>query len=586
MKKFFDFEVNPLIRVIKDSKAQWYLLVLVISLYLLAGILVSLSANMLGSIVDFGTLRQIESMIETAVKLLLVVIANSVMVLFQHRLTGIASESMFLSIRLRAFKAILSTKFSVLENDMRTSDVAVRVNANIDDLCESFAGSLSWFTRVILQGVIALIGCLYISWQLTITYILLIIASLYIIKKISIPLQKQTKAAAESTGKSLNVALDMLNGLSVIKSFQIERKMNERFENHVKTTVLQNKKMQYVNFKMTLVKYLSAVIQLMVVFVIAFILIRQGFITVGQVITFIMLSESVGEAFGLSDRMLSTYRRAFSLAERVYEIIDLPSEKGGKVLTPDYSEYISMKNITFGYKDETTVLDNINIKLDKNQKLGIIGTSGSGKSSIIKLLCKFYDYESQDGAFSIFGHPIKEWGHAPLRGHLSVVTQDPLLFAGSFYDNVLMGNVNATENDVIKALKDVQLWDFVNTMEKGIHSDIGEEGGKLSGGQRQRLSIARAIIKNADIILLDEPTSALDAFTENELQKTLDTLLEGKAAIIVSHRMSALNKADYIYCIQNGKIIEEGSPDDLLDKKGYFYSMKIQQKLGDAYEGL
>ena len=586
MEKSFSLKVNPLFRVIKDSRAQWHLLALVITLYLLAGLFVSLSATMLGNIVDFGTLKQIENMIETAVKLLLVVIVNSVMVLFQHRLTGIASESMFFNIRLRAFLAILSTKFSVLENDMRTSDVAVRVNANMDDLCESFAGSLSWFARVILQGIIALVSCLYISWQLTITYLLLIVISLYIIKKISIPLQKQMKATAESTGKSLNIALDMLNGLSVIKSFQIEQKMNERFEDHVKTTVFQNKKMQYVNFKMTLVKYLSGVIQLIGIIAIAFILITQGLVTVGQVITFIFLSESVGEAFGLSDRMFSAYRRAFSLAERVYEIIDLPSEKGGEELIANDSEYVSMKNITFEYKDGAKILDHVSMNLYKNQKIGIIGTSGSGKSTIIKLLCKFYDYESPDGSFLVFGQQIKKWGHTSLRSHLSIVTQDPLLFAGSVYDNVIMGNANATETDVIKALKDVQLWDFVNTMEKGIHSDIGEEGGALSGGQRQRLSIARAILKNADIILLDEPTSALDSFTDNELQKTLDALLEGKAAIIVSHRMSVLNKADYIYCLQNGKIIEEGSPDDLIDKMGYFYSIKMQQKLGDIHEGL
>jgi ABC-type multidrug transport system fused ATPase/permease subunit len=571
---------HPLSRIFADSRKQWPLFAVLIAMFILAGLFISLNANLWGAIVDHGTKGESDKMLRAAVLMLIVVLVDNVRVLILNPLVAVTTERMFISFRLRAFSAILRTKTSVLESKMRTSDTAVRINSNAENLCEMMAGQFTWLIRVTLQGVVAAVSCIFLSWQLSFAYFFILIVSIWVIKKISTPVQKQTKLASERTGKAMNIALDMLNGLSVIKSFQVEAEMADKFATSVDEAVAQNIQSQKISVRMALVKYLGSICQLMTMFVIGTLLVAQGMITVGQVMAFVALSGTIREAFGLSDNMMRTYRSASALAERLYEVIDLETEAEGEDFAVDsdstiQTDYMTMQNLTFRYNEDIPVLKGIDMQLKQNRKIGIIGPSGSGKSSIIKLICKFYDH--QEGLFSILGHPVKAWAPDSLRSHLAIVTQEPFLFSGSIYENLKMGNESATDEQMIQALRDVQLWDFVCSLENAIHTDIGEDGARLSGGQKQRLSIARAILKNAEIILLDEPTSALDTVTEAEIQKALENLLENKAAVIMSHRLSALNKADYIYCIKDGMVIEEGMPNDLMQKKGYFYEIKLQQ---------
>lgn len=571
---------HPLLRIFSDSRKQWPLFAVLIAMYILAGLFISLNANLWGTIVDHGTKGETDKMLRAAMLMLLVLLLDNVRVLILNPLVAVTTEGMFINFRLRAFSAILHTKTSVLESKMRTSDTAVRINSNAENLCEMIAGQFTWLIRVTLQGVVAAVSCLLLSWQLSLAYFAILPLSIWLIKKISNPVQRQTKLASERTGKAMNIALDMLNGLSVIKSFQVETEMANKFAASVDEAVDQNIQSQKISVRMTLVKYLATIVQLMIMFLVGTLLVERGRITVGQMLAFTALSGSIREAFGLSDNMMNLYRSATALAERLYEVIDLEPEAEGESFSVELygtimPDYIKMEEMTFQYNEDIKLLKGIDMQLKQNRKIGLIGPSGSGKSSIIKLICKFYDH--QEGLFSILGHPIKAWAPDSLRSHLAIVTQEPFLFSGSIYENLKMGNEAATEEQIHQALRDVQLWDFVNSLEKGIDTDIGEDGARLSGGQKQRLSIARAILKNAEIILLDEPTSALDTVTEAEIQKALEKLLENKAAVIVSHRLSALNKADYIYCIKDGEVLEEGIPDELIQKKGYFYEIRQQQ---------
>lgn len=560
--------MNPLLRVLLDSKKQWPFLFLLLLSFTLAGAIISINANLWGQIVDLGAAGQTRPMLNRAFLMGAILLTDHLRVLIQNRLVAETTERMFINIRMRAFRAILGAKHIVLEKDMRTSDTAVRINSDSEQLCETFATRFVWITRVSIQGIIALTTGFIVSYQLTIAYFIILPVSLWTIKKISTPIQEQTRVASDSIGSAMNTALDMLNGLSVIKSFQAEGEMNRKFTSSIDKSVAESIKSQKLFIKMNLVKYLASTIQLAALFVIGTILVSNGTITVGQVVAFVVLSRAIQEAFGVSDYMMSLYRRSVGLANRVYEIIDAPQEENGTDFAPNLLDYMDMGGLHFKYNEDVPVLNGITMKLSQNQKIGIIGPSGSGKSSIIKLICKFYDHHS--GQFSLFGHPAKEWSPTALRRNLAIVTQEPCLFAGSIFENVKLGNNSATEAEIIDALKEVQLWEFVASLENGIHTDIGENGSRLSGGQRQRLSIARAILKDAKIILLDEPTSAVDTYTESELQHALDGLLRNKAAVIVSHRLSAVNKADYIYCIQDGLVVEEGPPEELLKKNGYF----------------
>jgi len=567
--------MNPLLRVLKDSKKQWPMLFILLLSFTIAGTVISVNANLWGIIVDLGTAGRVSEMLNWALLMGAVLLIDHIRVSFQSHFVAKATERMFINIRMRAFRAILGAKTSVIEKDMRTSDTAIRINSDAETLCESFAGRFVWVVRILVQGIIATITCIIVSYQLTIAYFIVMPLSLWIIKKISIPIEEQTKAASEGVGDAMNTALDMLNGISVIKSFQAEDEMNQKFSSSIDKSIAQNIKSQKISVKMTFVKYLASSIQLMALFITGTILVANGAVSVGQVVTFVVLSRTIQEAFGMSDYIMRLYRQSIGLAQRIYEVIDIPQEEDGASHDPKLSEYLDMSQIYFKYNEDVPVLNGITMKLSQKQKIGIIGPSGSGKSSIIKLICKFYDH--QEGDFSILGHPVNSWAPSSLRQNLAIVTQEPCLFSGSIHDNLKMGNASAKESEIIQALTKVQLWDFVKSLEMGIHEDIGENGSRLSGGQRQRLSIARALLRDAKIILLDEPTSAVDTYTESEILHALDTLLTEKAAVIVSHRLSAVSKADYIYCIQDGTVIEEGPPEDLLKKQGYYFDVWKKQ---------
>jgi ABC-type multidrug transport system fused ATPase/permease subunit len=246
-------------------------------------------------------------------------------------------------------------------------------------------------------------------------------------------------------------------------------------------------------------------------------------------------------------------------------------------LPKETEEYVYFKALDFAYDGGPKVLSGLNLLIQKGKKVAIVGPSGSGKSTVIKLICRFYGCGG--GELSLFGEKGEEISLPELRKQLALVTQEPGLFEGSILENVRYGRSDAGEEDVVKALQAADLWGYVSELPQGIHTQLGEFGSGLSGGQRQRLSIARALLKDAKLVLLDEATSALDTRSEQEIQRALDNLLEGRAAVIVAHRLSTVQKADYLYCLEDGRVAEEGSPAELTAKKGYYYEMCKMQEI-------
>jgi len=263
------------------------------------------------------------------------------------------------------------------------------------------------------------------------------------------------------------------------------------------------------------------------------------------------------------------------LADRLYEVLDLPQERSGE-MEPLVTEMpVQFKNVSFSYDNKSMTLDNISFAVGEKKKVAIVGASGSGKSTIVKLISRLYNHS--EGVIKIFGVEAEKLEIHALRSELAIVTQDSFLFEGSIFDNVRLGRQDASPQMVKEALQSVGLWAFVSTLPKGIDTLLSEFGADLSGGQRQRLCIARALMRDAKLILLDEPTSALDSQTEQVLQQALDNLLKHRTALIISHRISTVQNADYVYCLDKGTVVEEGTPLKLLENRGYYYKMcKLQ----------
>ena len=264
-------------------------------------------------------------------------------------------------------------------------------------------------------------------------------------------------------------------------------------------------------------------------------------------------------------------KNGMAAAERVFEIIDTPNvirDTEKSIEINGFNDKISIKNVTFSYDGERNVLKNFNLEIPKGKMVALVGQSGSGKSTIANLLMRFYDVEK--GEILIDQNNIKDIQLISLREQLGLVTQDSIMFNGSIAENVRIGKQNATDEEIVAALKIANAFEFVQNLPQGINTNIGDAGGKLSGGQKQRISIARAVLKNPPIMILDEATSALDTESERLVQDALEKMMENRTSVVIAHRLSTIQKANVIVVMHNGEIAEQGTHDELMAKNGTY----------------
>jgi subfamily B ATP-binding cassette protein MsbA len=272
-------------------------------------------------------------------------------------------------------------------------------------------------------------------------------------------------------------------------------------------------------------------------------------------------------------------KKGNAAAERVLEILETESNITDLPDAQDktkFSTEIEIKNISFKYQNDF-VLNNFSLKVPKGQTVALVGQSGSGKSTIANLITRFYDVNK--GSIDIDNLNIKKITQNSLRKLLGLVTQDSILFNDTVKGNLLVAKQNASDQEIIEALKVANAWEFVENLAEGIYTNIGDSGNKLSGGQKQRLSIARAVLKNPPIMILDEATSALDTESEQLVQKALENMMKNRTSIVIAHRLSTIQKADNIIVLAKGEIVEQGKHEELLENKGVYYNLVKMQSL-------
>ena len=570
-------ENSPLFRFYYDNRKHLPGLVTIVALSLVSGVLKTLSAAYWGRAVDFGVAGLVEDMLFAAVLMALFILLDCLRTALHYRLIGHITEDMFLDVRARAFDKLTHADPSALEETFRTGDIAARLNGDIDFLSTFSAGHISNFSRQIFSGLFGLTACIFISWQLAISYMIILPLSLWLVGTISKPIQAQIKGSMDSTGLAISTAVETVSGALTVKAFAAEGVMEKRFDAAVTAACQQRIRSERLSMKMTGIKYLSNVIQSMCLFLVGSWLVSFGYLTVGAFVSFVTLSAYITSAFEQSDYMIKSFRNASASAARYYEVIDIPEERPGFNREAASPTPCSAVGLSFAYGNGVRALNDLSIQVPAGKKVAVVGPSGCGKSTLVKLLCRFYFPER--GELSMFGAETAEWDPRALRENLAIVTQDSCLFSGSFYENIALGRPGISREECQRVLEDVRLWDFVCGFPEGMDHAVGEGGMNLSGGQRQRLCIARAMVKNASLVLLDEATSALDLQTEREVQEALDKLLQGRSVVMIAHRLSTVQNADHIYVIEEGGIAEEGAPAELLRKKGRYYQMYLAQGL-------
>ena len=297
--------------------------------------------------------------------------------------------------------------------------------------------------------------------------------------------------------------------------------------------------------------------------------------------SFIMITVMMGASFGALPDMYSNIQKAIGATENFMTMIQQDGErelhKGEQ--KPEITGQVTFENVHFSYpqRKDITVLNGINLSIDKNQTVALVGSSGAGKSTIASLLLKYYDINK--GSIKFDGINTLDIDTEHLRSHMAIVPQEVILFAGTISENIAFGNPDASEEEIIEAAKKANAWEFISTFPDGMNTEVGDRGIQLSGGQKQRIAIARAILKNPTILILDEATSALDSESEKLVQDALNRLMEGRTSVVIAHRLSTIRSADCIYVLDKGQVAESGDHTELLSQNGIYSNLvKISEE--------
>ena len=308
--------------------------------------------------------------------------------------------------------------------------------------------------------------------------------------------------------------------------------------------------------------------------------VAKGSLEVGAMMAFVQLMNYLVNPFSTLPGLLTNMQQALAGAERIFQLIDGPKEynelPGKSVVNDSFSELV-VSSVNFSYSDEnkSNALNELSFEVQSGQMVAIVGPSGSGKTTLFKLLMGFYKHSQ--GSINIDGQDIANMGLRKLRDYFSLVPQDSILFTGTIKDNISAGNPLASESEIISAVKIANAYEFIVKLPEGLNTEIGEKGARLSGGQKQRLAIARAILRNAPILLLDEATAALDNKSEKVIQDALNKLMIGRTTLVIAHRLTTIHNADLILVMEEGKIVEQGKHDELITKLGKYHSLYYSQ---------
>ncbi|MBQ3253887.1 MAG: ABC transporter ATP-binding protein [Acholeplasmatales bacterium] len=458
---------------------------------------------------------------------------------------------------------------------------------------------ISWGVVDLLWGILTMIGTLIVLVYYNFKLALIILIALPIIMTITIFLNRKILKAyrnARSENSKITAALNEgFMGVKATKSLVIEEKNNKEFESiayKYKKASLRAVMLSALFGPIVFITCYFCVGTTLYFGTIMAVSLPTLYLFVDYTIKFFEPVMSVSNKLGEFQQAQASAERIISLIEEEPEIVDTPEviEKYGTTFNPKFENFeeligdIEFKNVTFKYKKGETVLDKFNLKIPAGSNVELVGHTGSGISTIVNLICRFY--EPTEGEILIDNKNYKERSITWLHTNLGYVLQTPQLFTGTILENVRYGNLNATDEDCINALKLVQADEFIEKLENGYNTFVGEGGNKLSLGEKQLISFARALAANPKILILDEATSSIDTETEGLIQKAIELVLEGRTSFVVAHRLSTIVNADIIIVMDEGKIIEMGTHKELLQNKGYYFELYKNQFTQESVDSL
>ena len=494
--------------------------------------------------------------------------------------TGIVRD-----IRNQLYQKITSLSLGFF-NEERKGDIIARMSGDVQEVESSIMSSLDMLFKNPVLILFYFCTLVFISWQLTLFTILFVPPFGWFMGLVGRKLKAQSISAQSLWSDTMSMVEETLGGLRIIKAFCAEDKMNMRF-NQVNSEYRDNVKRVNIRQQMAhpMSEFLGTILIVIVLWFGGILVLDYGRIDGPTIIFYLVMLYSIINPLKEFSRASYNIPKGLASMERIDKILKAEIEikdKENPEHIASFEHQIEFRHVSFAYTDNKTdeliyVLKDINLIIPKGKTVALVGQSGSGKSTMVDLIPRYYDV--QEGEVLIDGINVKDLAVHDLRQLIGNVNQEAILFNASFKDNIRFGKTDATDEEIANAAKIANAYEFITKSEKGFDTNIGDRGGRLSGGQRQRISIARAILKNPPILILDEATSALDTESERLVQDALEKLMKTRTTVAVAHRLSTIKHADEICVLHEGRIVERGSHDELITKDGYYKKLHDMQQV-------
>ena len=491
-------------------------------------------------------------------------------------MTGIAQK---LTYKLRKDISVKINKLPMNYFDKKTNGEVLSIITNdIDTLGMNLNQSITQIITAICTLIGILIMMLSISWQMTLISLIVMPIGAFLVKIIVGKSQKYFKAQQDFLGHVNGQVEEIYSGLTIVKAFNGEEKAKEEFSKANKELYKSAWRAQFLSGLMHPIMNFISNIGYVGVSIAGGYLAINGKITVGNIQSFIQYNKQFTQPINQIAQVSSMLQSMVAATERIFEFLEEDEEVETYVENSSIEGLkgnVTFDHVKFGYRPDNTVIKDFNADVHEGQKIAIVGPTGAGKTTMVKLLMRFYDVT--DGRILVDGHNIKDFKRGELRQMFGMVLQDTWLFNGTVKDNIKYSKEDATDDEVIQAAKAAHVHHFIKTLPNGYNSEINEESSNISAGQKQLFTIARVILADPKILILDEATSSIDTRTEIEIQNAMDNLMKGRTSFIIAHRLSTIKNADLILVMNHGDIVEQGTHEELLTKGGFYEKLYNSQ---------